>query len=271
MSYINISKEEPKLNETTAVALVDKFTLPAIQSDMSQAYAEETAGLPQARFDRVKIPSGGGLAFEVPGDNPDNPESTDVAKEIVGIIIDHHPVNAYWAEKYSGANNPPDCSSMDNKMGIGNPGGPCEGCRFNQWGSGEDARSKACKNMHRIYILRDGEMIPMLLTLPPTSLRNLSDYIFKRILGKGRRSFEVLTKITLKKATSGGGITYSQAHFSMAGVLPEEVAKRAAALNEQIKGMTRSLAVMDDDLVEPTSPYDVPPAADDDENKDLPF
>ena len=42
----------------------------------------------QGGGDRVKIPSGGGLAFELPGEDDENPES---ATEIVGVILDHHP------------------------------------------------------------------------------------------------------------------------------------------------------------------------------------
>lgn len=54
--------------------------------------------------------------------------------------------------------------------------------------------------MHRVYTLREGEMLPLLLTLPPTSLKNLSDYIALRVVSKGMRSYGVVTKVSLKKA-----------------------------------------------------------------------
>lgn len=250
------------MEEKSTALVTTNYNLPATEH-MAQAFAEEMDGL-QITFDRVKIPSGGGLAFEVPGDDSENP---DVVKELVGVIIDHYPVNAYWADKYSGQNNPPDCSSMDGKMGTN--GTVCRNCRFNQWGSGEDGKSKACKNMHRIYLLSSGQMFPLLLTLPPTSLKNLSDYLAKRVISKGHRSYEVLTKITLKKATSGTGIAYSQAHFSLAGVLSAEVANQAQQIAEQYKPLTRAMALMTDDYAEPTSSYDVPD--DDEDDGDLPF
>lgn len=234
-----------------ALAAVQEFEFPAVSDRMAEAYAEEMDGI-EFSFDRVKIPAGGGLAFEIPGDDPENPETT---KEIVGVIVDHHRVNAYWDEKYSGQNNPPDCSSLDGKAGVGRDGGnqvPCNSCPFNAWGSDESG-GKACKNMRRIYILRSGETLPLLLTLPPTSLKNFGDYLAKRIIGKGRRSYEVLTKVTLKKAKNAGGIEYSQAQFAVAGVLPEKLAAQAETMAKRIRPMTRALDIADDEYYQPAS------------------
>ena len=237
-------------NETTATALavIENFELPAVSGNMGAAMAEEMEGL-QLSFPRVKIPSGGGLAFEVPGDDPENP---DAEKELVGVIVDHHPVNAYWADKYAGANNPPDCSSMDGKVGIEADGNrvPCNSCQFNQWGSADDGRGKACKNMHRLYIIREGEMLPLLLTLPPTSLKNLSDYIALRVVSKGMRSYGVVTKVTLKKAQNAGGISYSQAVFALAGKLAPAQVAAMADYSLGIKPMTRQLSVGDEGFIE---------------------
>lgn len=230
---------------STALAVIEKFEVPALSSEMAQAYAEEMEGL-QVSFDRVKIPSGGQLAFEVPGDDPDNPE---VVKELVGVIVDHHPVNALWAEKYSGQNNPPDCSALDGKTGITSGGErrACNSCPYNAWGSDTNGRGKACKNMHRVYLLREGDSFPLLLTLPPTSIKNFADYIAKRIIAKGRRSYQVVTRISLKKATSGDGITYSQAQFSLAGILPQETARKLEEYSKSIRATTRSFGLTTED------------------------
>lgn len=237
-----------KKTKAAALAVIDNFELPAVSGNMGAAMAEEMEGL-QLSFPRVKIPSGGGLAFEVPGDDPENP---DTEKEIIGVIVDHHPVNAYWADKYAGANNPPDCSSMDGKIGLDDGGDrvPCNSCQYNQWGSAEDGRGKACKNMHRVYILREGEMLPLLLTLPPTSLKNLSDYIALRVVSKGLRSYGVVTKVALKKAQNTGGISYSQAVFALAGKLAPAQVTAMADYSLGIKSMTRQLAVGDEGFIE---------------------
>lgn len=234
-------------NEVTAMAVIENFQLPALSDDVVQAMAEEMDGL-TLNFPRVKIPSGGGLAFEVPGDDPENPETE---KEIVGVMVDHHPVNAYWAEKYTGGNAAPDCSSMDGKNGDY---GPCASCQFNEWESDpEGKRGKACKNMHRVYLLREDEIMPLLLTLPPTSLKNISDYLGLRVVSKGLRSYGVVTKVSLKKAQNAGGIEYSQAVFTLAGKLSPEVTRGMADFSRGIKVQTRKLEVGADEYMQTTA------------------
>ena len=119
-------------------AQVTEFSVALIGS-LSAEIQEEIAQFAEVPFDRVKIPSGGGLAFEIPGDDPENP---DVAKELIGVIVDHHLINAFWQDKYSGGNTPPECSSMEGKVGTGNPGGSCKLCPLNQFGSGEGGHGK---------------------------------------------------------------------------------------------------------------------------------
>ncbi|MCI9645316.1 MAG: hypothetical protein HFH40_00625 [Lachnospiraceae bacterium] len=223
------------------LAAAGSFDLQTISGDLAQAIAEEMDGLGPLPFDRVKIPSGGGLAFEIPGEDDDEPESVT---EIVGIILDHHPVNAYWANKFGGGNEQPDCSSHDGKQGVDRETGEardCASCPYNQFGS--DNRGKACKNVHRIFILREGNPVPMMLPLPPTSLRHMRDYIAKRVILKGLRCWQVVTRITLKKEKNATGIAYSRAVFSFAGKLGEGKAKEAEAMRDCVKQQYRQLGV----------------------------
>ena len=134
---------------------------------------------------------------------------------------------------------------MDGKIGVDQDGNrkPCNSCPMNEWGTAEDGRGKACKNMHRVYILREGEMLPLLLTLPPTSLKNLSDYIALRIVSKGMRSYGVVTKVSLKKAQNAGGINYSQAVFAVAGTLAPEQVAAMSEYSQGVKVLTRQLAI----------------------------
>ena len=81
-------------------------------------------------------------------------------------------------------------------------------------GTGENG-GKACKNKRRIYILREGELIPLLLTLPTGSMKEFAVYI-KRLLAKGKKSHSVVTRFSLKKVNNAGGIAYSQAQFGVA-------------------------------------------------------
>lgn len=121
---------------------------------------DDIAGL-EFTFDRIKIPSGGTTAFEVPGDSEDDVE---MVKEINGVILYNHPAFSYYTEKYTGGNNPPDCGSFDGVVGHGTPGGDCTKCPYNQFGSG-DGESKACKNRRMLYILQEGELFPQVLSV----------------------------------------------------------------------------------------------------------
>ena len=230
------------------------FNLITLEGDLAEAIAEEMDGLGTIPYDRVKIPSGGGLAFELPGEDDDD---TETAMELVGVILHHHPVNAYWKEKFAGGNEQPDCSSFDGKQGVDRETGECKDCAscpHNQFGSGENGSGKACKNVHRVYMLREGNPVPLVLSLPPTSLKYMRDYISKRILLKGMRSYQAVTKITLKKEKSSGGITYSRAAFAFVEKLAPEQIAAAAAMAESIKQTDHNIDVNDDYEVQATKP-----------------
>lgn len=220
----------------------ETFVLKTLDGELAEAVAEEMDGLGTIPYDRVKIPAGGGLAFELPGETEEDAVSVT---ELVGVILYHHPVNAYWADSYAGGNEQPDCGSSDGKQGINRSTGvvrDCAECPHNQFGT--DGSGKACKNVHRIYMLREDNPIPLVLSLPPTSIKYMREYIGKRVLLKGYRCFQVITKITLKKEKSRDGITYSRAAFALAGVLDAEQAaatgKMAQTLKEQNEGTVSS-------------------------------
>lgn len=223
------TKKETTLTEQNSV-----FTQLA-DFNMTSMIAEELDGL-DAGFERIKIPSAGSTVFEVPGDDPNEP---DTIKEFSAVILHHHTLHAYYKTKYTGGNNPPDCGSFDGITGEGDPGGNCTECPFNRFGSGENG-GKACKNRRRIYVLREGEIFPLLLSLPTGSLKELTKYI-KRLLGKGRRSNSVITRFSLKKAVNSGGISYSQAQFSIDRPLTAEEYTLISKLSEQVKAYSKNV------------------------------
>ena len=203
--------------------------------DLTDGLAQELDGL-EGGFERIKIPSAGSTVFEVPGDDPAQP---DAVKEFSAVILYHHPLYAYYKSKYTGGSQPPDCGSFDGVIGTGDPGGNCQKCPYNQFGSGENG-SKACKNRRRIYVLREGEIFPLLLSLPTGSLKEFSRYI-KRLLSKGKKSNSVVTKFSLKKATNSGGISYSQAQFTLDRVLTPQELALIENLSAQVKAYSQSI------------------------------
>ncbi|OQB13013.1 MAG: hypothetical protein BWY15_01977 [Firmicutes bacterium ADurb.Bin193] len=193
--------------------------------------AEELDGL-EVSFEKIKIPSAGSTFFEI---EDENGESAGVA-EFSGVIVYQHPLHCYYKTKYTGGNNPPDCGSFDGVNGIGDPGGLCKRCPYNEFGSAENG-AKACKNRRRIYVLREGELFPLLLSLPTGSLKEFTKYL-KRLLSKGKKSNMVVTSFSLKKATNAGGVTYSQAHFAVSRDLSNDEQTLIGKLTEQIKALS---------------------------------
>ena len=237
------------------------FNLVSIGGNLAEAVEEELDGLGALSFDRVKIPAGGGIAFELPGEDEDNPESSPA---IIGVILDHHAVNVYWRDQFSGGSAQPDCSSADGKTGIDRETGgtrDCATCPCNQFGSDpKSGKGKACKNAHRLYILQDGSPVPIVLALPPSSLKSLRDYIGKKILLKGLRSYEAITKITLKKEANADGIVYSRAVFSFQDRLGEEQLKAALQMRDVVRATRQQIDVAEDFTPSAQAQQAAPPA-----------
>ena len=149
-----------KNKNTTLTTTTSGYLALANNQLLEEVMAEECAGL-EFTLDRVKLPAGGGTAFEVPSEDG---EDTEMAKDITGVILYNHPAFAYYAAAFAGGHAAPDCSSIDGLNGVGTPGGDCRTCPFNKFGSG-DGQSKLCKNKRMLYILREGENIPALVDL----------------------------------------------------------------------------------------------------------
>lgn len=232
------NKVKKATNEVVMVSQNSVMEYGASSINLTALMAEEMEGLTLS-FDRIKIPAGGGLAYELPSDNPDNP---DMAKEFSAVILYHHPVHAYYKEKYTGGNTPPDCSSNDGYIGLEMETGElknCKGCEFNEFGSGENG-GKACKQRRRVYILRPDEALPVILSIPTCSLMDFSKYM-TRLLSRGNRSNSVVTKFSLKKAQNVGGISYSQVVLSVDRKLTQQELVIVSNLSEQVKAIAKNI------------------------------
>ena len=211
------------------------FAVLAQQEALSEIMAEDCQGL-EFSFDRVKLPAGGGTTFEIPSAES---EEGEMVKAITGVIVYHHPAYAYYRNKYAGGNNPPDCGSFDGRTGVGNPGGSCADCPYNKFGSAE-GQGKLCKNKRTLYLLREGEMFPLMLSLPAGSLKPFTQYV-KSQLSKGRKLSSVVTKITLKKVVNASGIVYSQAVFNFERLLTAEERAALTSTVEMVKAYAANL------------------------------
>ncbi len=261
--------------KSTALAIMNDFQIVSRYDGMSQEDLEELQDQMEdldqdtgIACRSIKIPSGGGTAYEVQGEDDD----TDPMKTITGVVVFTHRLSGYWPNAYGSSNNPedklPTCASMDGKTGIVQKGGntgeviTCETCPWNQYGTARDqqgnqARGKACKNMRRLYILMDGDPNLYLLTVPPTSIRDVNNQLAKI----APYADKVIT-LSLEKATNAGGTPYSKVVIKKAGVLPPGPAAVVKELRHQIKAQYRDMAITMDDYTaapERGKPVDVNP------------
>lgn len=85
---------EVKKNNDKELAVTSGFAALANAGALNDA-TEDLAGL-DLTFDRIKIPAGGSTVFEIPdGDS----EEVNMVKEIVGVILLHHPAYAYYENR----------------------------------------------------------------------------------------------------------------------------------------------------------------------------
>ncbi len=221
------------------------FILPAQLEDdfTAEELSEDMEGV-TLRLPRAKIPGGGTIQFELTGDNPDEPE---YSKSIEGVLMYTHLANAYWpeGEEYDD-DAPPLCQSVDGKTGYGTPGGMCQDCMLNQFGTdSKGGAGKACKNMRMLYILRSGESMPLQLALPPTSLKGYNDFVSAAFLNRQRGICSGVVQIALKKVSSGGhdySIAVFKKLYDFTGQDLAAVRALSAGLRQQIKSMNEQRA-----------------------------
>lgn len=235
---MDAAQQTPQAAPAVQVTQQEQTLVPAPTIDLPLLVQREEAlsviqenlnGLGGIRFDKIRMPAGGGLTFEVADENG----NVVPVQEIRGVIIGHFPFKAWWKklfeEKTEEDDKRPDCYSADGITGTGCPaegipaGQQCATCPKNAWGSDRrGGRGKDCNDKIRIYILREGEVFPVFMDLPATSHSNFKDYV-KRLTNRLKHYYSVVTSIKLEKDRSVGGITYSKATFSkVADLSPTE-------------------------------------------------
>lgn len=154
---------------------------------------------------RVKFPSGGGIAWEIP-----TLDGYDTAKELTGVVVYQQVMRRYWAHALDegGGGSPPDCQSPDGITGYGKPGGDCASCPLNEFGSDGQGRGKACKEVKGVFLLQENSMLPTFISVPATSLKPLRQFMLA-LANRSLRYYDVEVGLSLEKAQNATGITYA--------------------------------------------------------------
>ena len=171
---------------------------------------------------KAKVGAGGVKVFTLTNGSKDI-----VMEKFQGVIIAHHKSNALFVtddENAENMNTPPICSSVDGITGVVHETGECkdcENCPHNVFGT--SGKGKACKNMHRLFILVEGSPIPVTLSLPPTSLELWRNYALMDVAAAGLDMSEVVTEFSLTNEVNSTGQKYSIVNFRLVGKVNEEV------------------------------------------------
>ena len=144
------------------LATATNYSPATVDSDLAAILAENLGGesLGLGDLPRVSVPAGGGSRWELP-----TIDGSEAVAEITGVIVHQQVMRGYFESNIAAAGTPPACYSNDGVIGIGEPGGDCASCPLNQFGPNREA--KVCKEKKALFIVREGESLPLLLRVPP--------------------------------------------------------------------------------------------------------
>lgn len=225
---------------STDLTTIEKGSFLALDrsiTEIREIIDDTLAGQQLGEFDlpRVGIPPGGGGHWTIPTALGD-----DSSPELTGIVVAFQRTRAYWPSP-DPTGEPPVCRSHDALVGIGDPGGDCRTCPLAQYGSSPKGdNAQACKEREVWFMLREGSFLPLVLTLPATSLKGAKRYRVNLASGAIRLS-DVVTAITLRKERGPSG-DYGIAEPRVAAKLSEEAASAARAYAAELRPMFAAAA-----------------------------
>lgn len=247
---------------TTALATVDpqQYAIAQMSQDEIQEILVENIGggaLSVSDLDRVKVPSGGALFWEVP-----SADGSQVVKQLNGIIVYWDDRRAYWPKSIDegGGGTPPNCSGRmvpletGGKAWVGRGArwegdteGPhdCGSCRFNQFNSakGGQGKGKACPERRLLAILTEDSILPLILNVPATSLGEIRKYMLQ-LAGRERVPYYgVVTSLSLVEDKNDGGIKYAKIVATKAAKLDATTLARIRSVVENLKPALDALSV----------------------------
>ena len=192
----------PALPTTLAIQTMDAV------STMEKMAAASPDGFTVLNLDRIPFATADSLTLNVPTEDGPDPR-----RHLDAIVLHQHNVRQRYVGKYDpNTPTPPVCVSYDGITGQGDPGGACARCPLNV--VDPDAE---CRPYRWLYLLFPEEPLPMLLSLPRTSLsRSITRGVAKYFLAlaKGGRThvkgglwpYSVMTRIGLAKRERGVGM-----------------------------------------------------------------
>jgi hypothetical protein len=248
----NNSKSNPSPTAKTDVEIIPRpEEYPLIRSGEAMAEVlhliDENLG-PQKfsvlNLPRIKVPAGGGTEFRVEG-----PAGAELARQLPVVIPAFRLARIFWKKAFGtgGGKKPPDCTSTDGFTGIGDPGGECSKCPNAVFGTsinpdGSRGTGQACKEIRQLLVLLPGQLLPHILSVPPTSIRNFLQYSMN-LVSAGVTYWGVVTKLSLEPATSTAGIDFARISFSLERRLEKEQIAMLEPYHQRMRGFLQPMIV----------------------------
>jgi hypothetical protein len=225
-----MSKEHSTSLEAKKVEFPSVYRVTTLPPDRIGEVVKENLGGSNLKFTDLQMfggTTGGKAEWTV-----DTGAGRQSVKEIRGIVIYHTTEpRSYYATIYDPKNNtPPDCSSWDGVTGYGNPGGDCATCMMNQFGSAQEGkrRGKACKEKHLLFVLREKDLIPCVLSPATTSLRSVQNFFLDLVNQYACFYYEVEARFWMTESEVNGYPTAILNGAVVRQLSEEEIAKISA-------------------------------------------
>jgi hypothetical protein len=113
---------------------------------------------------------------------PNDPDEPTTSVEVVILGVNPHLSKSYYGKQYvEGSQDKPICYSNDGKTPAADStdrqSKTCAACPHNVWGSGQNAKGRACPDFRRLAVAPAGNLDdPMLLRVPAASLKPMAEY-----------------------------------------------------------------------------------------------
>jgi hypothetical protein len=230
--------KKAEVKEPNLPAIIERFNFLAISNfdELKENLGNRPIG--PGDLERVSVPAGKGTKWEVIGADGE-PESL---ADLTGICVYFKDVRSFWKDEYTGKGGPPDCKSLDTITGIGIPGGSCHTCPKASFGSGKND-SQACKAQRLLYLMREGQLLPLVVTIPPTSLGPMAKW-FISLLSRNMVYNRVVMSLKIEKVNNKGGIEYSKVKPSIVSKLDEDTAAKVKAYAKGLQSVMEGAAAI---------------------------
>lgn len=200
-------------------------------------------GLQFSDLTRITVPAGGQTSFEI---TDDLTGESDNVRSVEGVLVHWQHSRVWWPAPKEGepelTHTPPECSSIDGHFPVqggafadggynanlnlpvmvkGENRRTCAACPMNEWGSTHKTgrKGKACKQQILLYLLQEGETLPVIVAVPPTSLAIIRNFMVKLSTRYEAHFSGFKLNFSLKRVEKSGSEPYAQLVPRLVGTL----------------------------------------------------